>query len=329
MRVLVAYNLLSGSGDTDLYDLVHALGREDCEITLRYFSGNGVLADLVHDADRFDRVVVCGGDGTVSTIAYALRNTGIPLLAYPSGTANLIASNLGLPFDPASLAKLTTSSNYASFDVGELTHLGSLEELPADRRRGFMMIAGAGFDAAIMDAAQPLKASMGVLAYFAGVMQNLAPTRASFRITLDGREVTSEGIAVLLVNFSRLQFDMPLTHGSSPRDGLFEVAIVQSRTAVGLIPAVWDAWLDRMVQRPERGALEVHSAREILVEADPPLRLQYDGDVIDSTTPFGARVLPGAATLLVPPASRHASDTRSDRERPISGARDGTTGRDG
>jgi diacylglycerol kinase family enzyme len=310
VRVLVVVNMLSGGADASIYELVHALGRSGCEVTARYYIGEGRLEDLAHDADRFDRVVVAGGDGTFSAVAYALRRSGIPLLAFPAGTANLISSNVGLPFDPVSLAKLTLSDNYRAFDIGEITRLGSLEELPEDRRLGFMMIAGAGFDADIMDAAQPLKASMGVLAYFAGVMQNLAPTRASFRITVDDREVTSEGIAVLVVNFSRLQFDLPLTHGSSPRDGLFEVAIVKSRTAVGLIPTFWDAVLDRVVQRPERGAIEVHTAREILIEADPPLRLQYDGDVLDSTTPFGARVLPGAATLIVPPTSRHTRGPR-------------------
>jgi diacylglycerol kinase family enzyme len=313
VRVLVVCNLLAGSGDAALYDFVHVLGRSECEITLRYFSGEGALGDLVHDADRYDRIVVAGGDGTVSGIAYTLRNTGIPILAYPAGTANLISSNLGITLDPVALAKLTVSDRYTSFDVGEITRLGGDDELPEDKRRGFMVAAGAGFDAAIMDAAQPLKASMGVLAYLAGVMQNLTPARSSFRVYCDGHETVSEGIAVLVVNFSRIQFDLQLTHGSSPRDGQFEVAIARARTAVGLIPAVWDALIDRVVPRPERAALEVYSTREVVVEADPPLRIQYDGDVIDSTTPLGARVLPGAATLLVPPASRHARAARSTR----------------
>lgn len=306
MRVLIICNLLAGSGDFALYDYVHVLGRSQCEVTIRYFAGEGTMAELVHDADSFDRIVVAGGDGTVSSVAYILRNSGIPLLAFPAGTANLIASNLGLTLDPVELGKLTVSDRYTTFDIGELTHLGGSDELPEDRRRGFMVAAGAGFDAAIMDAAQPLKASMGVLAYLAGVMQNLAPARSTFRVLFDGQETVCDGIAVLVLNFSRIQFDLQLTHGSSPRDGRFEVAIARTRTAVGLIPTVWDALIDRVVPRPERGALEVHNAREVLVEADPPLRLQYDGDVIDTTTPFGARVLPGAATLLVPPASRHA-----------------------
>ncbi len=308
MRVLVVSNMLAGSGGAGLYDLVHALGRRDCEIVLRYFTGQGRLSDLVHDADAFDRVVAGGGDGTVSALAYALREVRTPLLACPAGTANLIASNLGMPTDATRLAETAISGECLDFDIGEFTHLGTPEALPLDRRRGFMVAAGAGFDAAIMDAAQPLKASMGVLAYVAGVMQNLAPTRANFRVVLDGREAFTDGIAVLVVNLGRLQFDLSITHDSNPRDGVLEVAFVRSRTAIGLIPAVWDALLDRVVERPERGPLEIEPAREILVEADPPLRLQYDGEAIDCTTPFGVRVLPGAAQLMVPTTSRHATE---------------------
>ncbi len=300
MRILVVCNVLAGSSHASLYDLVHALGQEDCEIVLRYFSGQGRLVDLVQDAAEFDRVIAGGGDGTVSALAYALRETRTPLLAYPAGTANLIAANLGIPQDTRRLKEIALNGEILDFDIGEITHLGSMDPLPLSERRGFMVAAGAGFDAAIMEAAQPLKSSMGVLAYFAAVMQNLAPKRAAFRVVVDGREMSTEGIAVLIVNISRLQFDLSIAHGSSPRDGRLEVALVRSKTAIGLLPAVWDAMLDRVVKRPERGPLEIESAREVLVDADPPLRLQYDGEAIDFTTPLGARVLPGAARFVVP-----------------------------
>lgn len=304
MRVLVVNNMLSGSGDAGLYDFVHALGHRDCDVMLRFFRGHGRLSDLVKDANAFDRVVAAGGDGTVSTIAYAIRDSGVPLMAYPAGTANIIAANLGIPLEPSAAADVTMDGVSVDFDLGEVTHLGSSEPLSPAMRTGFMQVSGVGFDAAIMDAAQPLKASMGVLAYVAGVMQNLAPKRASFKVVLDGEEIAAEGIAVLVVNFGRLQFDLSITHDSDPRDGVFEVAIVRSRTAVGLLPAVWDALLDRVVERPERGPLEIRRARAVLIEAEPPLRLQYDGEVLDQVTPFGVRVLPRASRLIVPESSR-------------------------
>lgn len=304
MRILVVSNVLAGLGDAGIYDLVHALGQRDCEVVLRYFNGRGRLADLVHDAETFDRVVAGGGDGTASAVAYAIRECHTPLLLYPSGTANLIASNLRMPANPSALAEIAVAGSCLDLDIGEITHLGSSEPLEPHERRGFMVAAGAGFDAALMEAAQSLKPAMGVLAYFAAVMQNLTPTRAAFRVVLDGREMSTEGIAVLVVNISRLQFDLSITHDSDPQDGLIEVALLRSRTAVGLLPALWDALLDRVVERPERGPLQIESCREVLVESDPPLRLQYDGEAIDCTTPFGVRVLPRAAHLVVPAATQ-------------------------
>ena len=87
---------------------------------------------------------------------------------------------------------------------------------------------------------------------------------------------------------------------SDATDGLLEVAIIRTRNVAGLIPAVWQAMLDRIVDLPQREGLEIHQAREISVEADPPLPLQFDGEVAGVTTPFSAKVLPGAATFLVP-----------------------------
>jgi diacylglycerol kinase family enzyme len=319
VRVLVICNLLAGPTCSDVYDLAHALGQRDCEVVLRYFNGSGPLIDLVGDGESFDRVIAAGGDGTVSSLAYALRGSHVPLVAFPSGTANLIASYLGMPFDPLRLADVVLEGDQLDFDLGELTHMGSLQPLAPEERKGFLLAAGAGFDAAIMEAAKPLKTSMGVLAYLAGIMQNLAPTRASFRVHLDGREIQTEGIAVLVVNTGKVQFDLSITHSSDPRDGRLEVALVRSKTAVGLLPAVWDALLDKVVERPERGPLEIESAQEVLVESDPPLRLQYDGDAIDCTTPFGARVLPGAARFVIGQASwTGLNGTGSDsRGRPL------------
>lgn len=47
------------------------------------------------------------------------------------------------------------------------------------------------------------------------------------------------------------------------------------------------------------GALELHRARTVRVEADPPMEVQYDGEPTSLTTPFTARILPRAARFHV------------------------------
>lgn len=297
MNILMVTNLRSGFGDSGLYEYVRELGSHRAEVTLRFLHEGADIQHLLRDARDYARVVAAGGDGTVSAVAYALRDTGIPVLPYPAGTANLIARNLGIPLDPSGLALTTIAGRTVTIDLGEISV--SPRGGHGVRKQGFSIAAGAGFDAQLLEAARPLKASLGEGAYIIGAMQNLAPTVSRFRLNLDGRVVETEGIAVLLMNLARIQFNLAVTHGADAQDGLLEVVVLKPASPAGLLPAVWAALLDRLREHPARPGLEIHSAASIEVFADPRLPLEYDGEVLDTTTPFSARVLPRAATFIV------------------------------
>jgi diacylglycerol kinase family enzyme len=302
MRILIVVNLRSGQGDAGLYDFVRILGIGGHELTLRFLGPDADLPAMLADVADFDRVVAVGGDGTVSAVCYQCVGSGVPILPYPAGTANLFALNMRLPSDPLELARLTVDGHAADIDVGEITY-------GAGRRGGFVVAAGAGFDAAIMQAADRLKPSLGIAAYVVGALQNLTPTVARFKLTVDGIALESEGIAALVMNVSRMQFDLAITRASDPSDGLFEVVIVRTRNVPGLIPTVWGAFLDRFVQKSgDSVGLEVHTGREIVVESDPPLALQYDGETLAATTPLAARVLPRACRVIVSEEYERAAD---------------------
>ena len=163
---------------------------------------------------------------------------------------------------------------------------------------GFAVMAGAGYDAAIMESAAPLKATFGAAAYLMAAVGNIAPTVSSFETLIDGTSVTTDGIAVLLVNFGRIQFDLTITQGWDPRDGLLDVVVVTAKHTAALLPAVFAAVLDRVAGNADRSSgLEVYRAAQVEVHATPDLRMQYDGEVLDEVTPFSARSLPRAATL--------------------------------
>jgi diacylglycerol kinase family enzyme len=294
MRALMVSNLRSGVGDPGTHEFLSEMGTRDVEITLRFLQQGGDLDTLLEDADSFDRVIISGGDGTISAALYALRRSEVPIALYPAGTANLFARNLSLPTDPAELARLV-------FD-GEATRL-DLGELDIGDGRGFFVMAGAGFDAGLIHRAEPLKPIIGEGAYLVAALQDPLPRQSKFDLVLDGKEFSAEGIGVVLVNLAKIQLDLTVTHDSDPRDGLLDVVVVKARTVAGLMPTIFAAVLDRIGNHKDRPGLDVFKAAEVSVTASVPLPFQADGEMLQHSGTLRARILPGAATIMLPPGA--------------------------
>lgn len=311
MRILIAQNPRAGVGDATIYEYVRELATRGAEVVLRPLSAERPLERALHDAEDFDRVVAAGGDGTVAAAAYLLRNTGVPLLPYPSGTANLISMNLREPLDPAGLALATINGSTQRTDLGEIIYDPLPKTLAKERRRmprprararaGFTGIAGVGADAALVGAAQKLKPVFGAGGYLVALLQNPSPKVAELVLDLDGRRVETEGSAVLFVNFARIQFDLSLVHDSDATDGHLEVVVIKARHVTELVPAVMAAMLDTVVSYPNRSQVfDTYRAKKVTVRAQPALPLQTDGETLPAATPLTARVLPLASTFVIP-----------------------------
>ena len=296
MKTLIINNLMSGLRDGAIFDFVRKLACDGDEITIRNTDGNTMIESLLEGADSFDCVVASGGDGTIASICYALRYSEIPILAFPAGTGNLLASNLGQAKEPHANIDLIRSALTLDFDIGEISFLSGDENVS----RGFMVMGGAGYDARIMQAAERLKDPFGPGSYIIAALGNPSPQLAHFIIHLDDRIVELDGIAVLVMNFTKIYSDISILHDNDARDGQFEIAVLKQHHAVELLPALISAFLDRTGKHPNRtDEIESFKARKVRVESKPPLLIQYDGEARGYTTPFEARVLPRAVRLFV------------------------------
>ena len=170
-----------------------------------------------------------------------------------------------------------------------------------NRKRGFTIMAGCGYDAAIMNTAAENKKTLGPLAYFYAAFANPNPQYAKFKLCIDGKTIEHEGVGVLLINFSKIQGDVSLaTASNSPCDGMFDVLVLATNTAWNLLPAFIGAAIDKTGSTKENSdVLAYYRGREVTIEADPQLKIQYDGEPLDICTPLTARILPAAAKIIV------------------------------
>ena len=292
MRLLVVNNLASGYRDGAVYDFLRLAAHDGDEIVVRNTDGTTIIESLLDDASAFDAVVASGGDGTIASVAHALAYTDIPILPFPAGTANLLANNLCTPYEPHAIAKLLKDMRTLDFDLGEI--------ICGDKHFGFSVMAGAGYDATIMNDAKPAKRLLGPMAYFQAAVANPYTQKSTLTLDINGEHIEAVGLGVLLVNFSKIQFDITVTHGNEPRDGVFDVVVLKAQNAYGLIPALIAGLLDRDGEFPSRTEmLEIHRANSVTVNADPPMNIQYDGELAGVTTPFEAHVLKGAARFII------------------------------
>ena len=297
MRTLVIHNPRSGFGSDAVFQFERALLRSGDECVMRIVDEGFDLASALADAASFDVVVASGGDGTVASVLYELRGTGISVCAFPSGTANLLCANIGNATEPSALARACRIGKTAQLDIGEIWWEGADG---AEERRGFALMSGTGFDAQLMQAALPNKAVMGQAAYFAAVLSNPKPAVERFKITVDGVSCEREGITCLVANNAMIQGDIQIIPDCRMDDGLLNVIMVETADAAGLIAPLAFGLVDKSGKAMGRPHIESFAGREVRIESTSPVPLEVDGEVVEGlVSAYGARVLPGAARVIV------------------------------
>ena len=118
MRVTLIHNEEAGEDEHPSIDELLALIR-GAGHGVRYQSSGGDAWQRALEEDPGDLVAVVGGDGTVGTVARSLVGGRVPIAVLPLGTANNIATTLGLIDTP--IEKLIAGWSAAKrieFDAG-------------------------------------------------------------------------------------------------------------------------------------------------------------------------------------------------------------------
>lgn len=241
-------------------------------------------------AEGAEVVFVCGGDGTVMSVASGLVGSEAALAVLPAGTGNLLAANLGLSTDLAGGLEVAVEGGRRRLDLGSVPG--------PDGRRFFTVMAGMGFDAQMLAAtSEKTKSWLGWPAYLMGGLRHLRdrPMRVSVRVD-DRPPLRRRARSVLVANVGRLQGGVRLLADAQPDDGTLDVAILTPRTV-----AHWAALGWAVVSRRRRvPGMETFRGHHVVVASNRPQPRQLDGDVIEPGRSLDVRVEPRAIWLCVP-----------------------------
>ncbi|MFJ2933162.1 diacylglycerol kinase family protein [Streptomyces sp. NPDC087219] len=265
-----------------------------------------------------DLVVACGGDGTVRACADVVAGTGIALAVVPCGTGNLLARNLGLPLDPATALEEALGGDCFGIDVGRVW---------GDRLRPtrFTVMAGAGFDAAMVrDASPRLKARLGWAAYLLAAVRHVRDPRTRVSVRVDGgRRRRHRARMVVVGNVGTLQGGVELLPGARPDSGRLEVVLFDPEGAAGWLAAtghlISRALRPRTAEPREKartaadpaeagrrsvagGALTYYSGRRVDIRFAGAQPREIDGDTLTDGRRLTVETEPGALRVRLPRA---------------------------
>ncbi len=237
-------------------------------------------------------VLSAGGDGTVMAVSRGLAGSEVPLGLLPMGTGNLLARNLSLPLELEAALEVALDGRSRRLDLGMLS---TEQGVPPE---GFVVMAGVGFDAAMMaDAPARLKSVAGWAAYLVSGVRHLRDPPMQVELTVDDQEpVRRAARSVVVGNVGMLQAGLQLMPDARPDDGLLDVVVLSprglldwARVVVRLAARRTD--LDRDVEHFQGAHVQVRTTGE-----HP---LQIDGDPVGSTDLLVIDVQPGALLVRV------------------------------
>ncbi|HET7463954.1 MAG TPA: YegS/Rv2252/BmrU family lipid kinase [Longimicrobium sp.] len=266
------------------------------------------------DAARFARdaadagvelVVAAGGDGTVNEVVNGLVLGGVPGAAHaprlailPLGTANDLATGLGIPTDDPEAA-LAVAVAGVPFAV----------DVPTLNGRCFLNVSTGGFGAeATEDSSTALKSVLGPVAYVVtGVRKfvRLEPRRARF--TAAGETLHDGEFLVFAVgNARRTGGGVHITSQAEMDDRLLDVCVIEHMGHLEFARIAPQIRAGRHVDHPRVTYRKVPS---LTIEAGDELSVNADGEPV-SARRFEYAFAPGRLTVMVPEPPEELSSAR-------------------
>ena len=259
------------------------------EVCLTERPGHASL--LAREAVRtgMEIVIAAGGDGTINEIIQELAGHSTALGILPLGTVNVWARETRIPLSLPDAARVLLYGVRRRVDLGRAGN------------RYFLMMAGVGFDAEVAQRVERSvlkRIGLKMLDYLTTVgVLGVTHKPVLVRIKHDGkrREISS---LMLVVGNTRLYGGaLTFTRHAVADDGMLDIVTVGGGGLLYRMGILRNAFL----RRPRRGPrVRYERARTVRVEADEPLPVQVDGELIGKL-PMSFSIAPLALTVIVPP----------------------------
>ncbi|WP_138483591.1 diacylglycerol/lipid kinase family protein [Dyadobacter bucti] len=218
-KVLLVLNPISGDVNKDaIFEKVKET-TEDKGYDLRiYFTTGeddlGAIRELVGNINP-ERILVAGGDGTISLVAEAVQNIDIIMGIIPAGSANGLAADFGVSGSLDQVTEVAFGENVIGIDAVSINGEISLH------------LSDIGLNALLVKNYESSD-TRGKLGYAREMFKTLTEHENFLvRITTDQQIVETEALIVIIANAQKYGTGVTINPAGNMSDGFFELVIAK------------------------------------------------------------------------------------------------------
>lgn len=226
------------------------------------------------------RIVAAGGDGTINEVINGLTGSNTELAIIPTGTANVLALELGVPVNTKNAAYLAVRGKSSCIDLGRAGD------------RYFALMAGIGFDALVIKNLNPLlKKSIRRAAFPVSGLVTFIQTDLPL-ISVSAPENKYAGYFVIVANSRYYGGRFGPAADASMTDGLLDICVLKGKSLNQMLK-FWMAALRKSKLDKSQADYFRAEAVQLASPAREPVLVQTDGEVIGKL-PMRVLVVPSA-----------------------------------
>lgn len=287
--ILFVINPIAGDSNKELLlNRIHDwVGQRKGETRLWSTTGQNDRANLkdLLKALNPETVVAVGGDGTLKLCAGLLKDSKINLGLIPAGSANGMATELGIPKDVAQ-----------ALDIIEKQQIKRIDLLQFGKGEIGLHISDIGLNAAVV---QKFETSdfRGFLGYTTSLIQQLQDLNPfAVKIITNGQEFQYDTIMVAIANAKRYGTGALLNAQGEIDDGYFELCILKEFDLINIGKQFFDYIGE---DSPHMEVIQCREAKiEILNGSSVPF--QVDGESKEKVDKVHIQILPQCLNMIVP-----------------------------
>lgn len=295
-KVLFIVNPTSGKMTikNKLFDVLKLFSNAGFESTVLMTEKSGDATKFAQKyAPDFDRIISCGGDGTLNEIVTGMMSLKEedrrPIGFIPAGTTNDLADTLKIPKTPIEAAKAIIANQALPNDVGNFNNT-----------KYFNYIASCGaFSSTSYATPQNMKNSLGHLAYILEGIKSLNEIKPIF-MKIKSEEMTTEGDFLFAGVTNALSvggiYKFDAKHVNL-NDGLFEVLLIRMPKNTTDIVDIFSNLAN--LNYEENQVLFFHTSN-ITIECEQPTKWTVDGEYGGTLEKVTVKNIPDAIKVFKP-----------------------------